>query len=496
MQIVLTDENMSPLSERLVFNVNPARMVSAAVSTDKSFYGRRERIEAGLGVTSADGEPLAGSFSVAVTDDRYVDQDGETDIFSTMLLASELRGHIESPAYYFRDTDNKKLFELDLLLMTQGWSRYGIGSVLSGDPQLLPGYIELGPVLSGSIKGGYWLTRAGKGFPVSLVSIEPLLFYETMTDSLGNFSFDLPETPDGTTFMVQGKNSKGSKYVELFVDGEEFPLPGFSMPHPIATREDVSEQDKYMQRADEKYIAENGMRLIEIESISVTGRYTRPPERHATYPDFFFSGKTFDEKDTIFAASGDVESFLLMNNFKPGEYDLRIDGILESPEKLKQFHKEDLAEIVLLKGSEAYFHGKGGLRSEDLSLAMPASSTPSSGFGASVNLSKTVLISTKKGFNTPLKEYDLNKKVVTPLGYTPVKEFYSPRYETPQEINSTTPDIRTTIYWNPNVVTDAAGNAVFDFYSADTASSYTLVIEGITADGRPVYSRRTIRVDK
>jgi hypothetical protein len=232
-QILLLDAAMRPLSERLVFNADPARAVSVAVTAEKPVYGSREHIRAGLRVTAADGTPLAGNFSVSVTDDRYVAADSDSDIFSTLLLTSELRGHIEAPADYFRDADRGKLARLDLLMMTQGWSRYDVEAILRGEPKLLPGYIELGPVLSGELRGNVSNRPVGGGYPVSLTSFEILMLAGTVTDSLGRFSFDLPEAPEGTRFLVQGMTPKGRKYVKLSLDEELWPEARFSVPHPL-----------------------------------------------------------------------------------------------------------------------------------------------------------------------------------------------------------------------------------------------------------------------
>ncbi len=247
-QILLTDADMRPLSERLIFNIDSTRIVTSTITTGKTSYGKRELIEAALQVASPDGEPLAGSFSVSVTDDGYVETGGETDIFSTLLLTSELRGHIESPAWYFRDTDNDKLACLDILMMTQGWSRYNMEAVLGGRPEYLPGYVELGPVISGRVSGGLFGNRQGKGYPVTLASPDEIMFSET--DDSGHFSFDLSETPDGRPFIVYAENPQGGKYVELQIDKEEYPKPRFSLPQPLATKYGAV-HDRYMQRAEQ-----------------------------------------------------------------------------------------------------------------------------------------------------------------------------------------------------------------------------------------------------
>ncbi|MDR3217479.1 MAG: TonB-dependent receptor, partial [Dysgonamonadaceae bacterium] len=97
-------------------------------------------------------------------------------------------------------------------------------------------------------------------------------------------------------------------------------------------------------------------------------------------------------------------------------------------------------------------------------------------------------IHTKRGeaFSPILSD---NIKPVMPLGYQLPVEFYSPEYDTQDSINSPKPDLRTTIYWEPNALTDDKGNVKLDFYTADTSVTYSVVIEGISDDGRLIHYR-------
>jgi hypothetical protein len=77
----------------------------------------------------------------------------------------------------------------------------------------------------------------------------------------------------------------------------------------------------------------------------------------------------------------------------------------------------------------------------------------------------------------------------TPQGYYKAREFYSPKYDATNSAGGRA-DARSTIYWNPNVVTDNSGNASFEYYNADGKGSYRVIIEGIDANGnvgRQVY---------
>ena len=62
--------------------------------------------------------------------------------------------------------------------------------------------------------------------------------------------------------------------------------------------------------------------------------------------------------------------------------------------------------------------------------------------------------------------------------------FYSPQYDDPKT-NTALADLRTTIYWKPNIVTDATtGKTTISYFNAGAKGTYRVVVEGIDADGR------------
>jgi TonB-dependent SusC/RagA subfamily outer membrane receptor len=83
-------------------------------------------------------------------------------------------------------------------------------------------------------------------------------------------------------------------------------------------------------------------------------------------------------------------------------------------------------------------------------------------------------------------------KTMLPLGYQPPVEFYAPKYDTPEKRKAPDPDLRTTIHWQPVVQTDTFGEASFEFYTADEPIAYTVVIEGLTADGRIIRQEKKL----
>jgi hypothetical protein len=79
---------------------------------------------------------------------------------------------------------------------------------------------------------------------------------------------------------------------------------------------------------------------------------------------------------------------------------------------------------------------------------------------------------------------------ITPTGFYKAREFYSPKYDTPVAINNKQRDLRSTVYWKPELKTNKDGEAIFDFYNADGIGTYRVIIEGIDDKGnlgRQVY---------
>ena len=68
------------------------------------------------------------------------------------------------------------------------------------------------------------------------------------------------------------------------------------------------------------------------------------------------------------------------------------------------------------------------------------------------------------------------------MGYAKNREFYIPKYNLAKP-NNTVSDLRTTVYWNPKIITDATGKASFEFFNADGKGTYRAVLEGIDGEG-------------
>jgi TonB-dependent SusC/RagA subfamily outer membrane receptor len=85
----------------------------------------------------------------------------------------------------------------------------------------------------------------------------------------------------------------------------------------------------------------------------------------------------------------------------------------------------------------------------------------------------------KVGDGSSIGKGIIENKVV---GYSKYREFYSPKY-TPQNLKEKKPDLKTLLYWNPEVITKG-GISELRFFSSDQTGKYHIFVEGITSDGR------------
>jgi len=83
------------------------------------------------------------------------------------------------------------------------------------------------------------------------------------------------------------------------------------------------------------------------------------------------------------------------------------------------------------------------------------------------------------------------------IGYPSVqREFYVPRYDARETASTISGPIdnRDVLYWKPMIQADSQGNSQLRFPLSDVVQTLRVVIQGITADGRPVLGVQLVRV--
>jgi hypothetical protein len=69
-------------------------------------------------------------------------------------------------------------------------------------------------------------------------------------------------------------------------------------------------------------------------------------------------------------------------------------------------------------------------------------------------------------------------------GLQGARDFFAPRYDTPQQQQSPLADLRNLLYWNPEINTQPGNDQQVDFYTSDQAGRYLIVVQGLAANGQ------------
>jgi len=509
-QFILFDARMNPLSERLVFSKNFANDIeNLEFQTDKVSYGKREKVIATIqppltppkegNIPSLLGRAGVG-LSVSITDDRDIAPDSTTTILSSLLLTSELKGYIENPAWYLQDNPASET-ALDYLMMTHGWRRYNVPEVVKGNLEIPNIPFQTGQRLAGSVKSNM-LSRPVSDSEVFIMAGQDTGL--TSTDESGRFLFQGFEYPDSTSFFIQALGKKSSRLVKLTMDNELFPTPVHVVQSPCLTptlsKGEGVETDDYpslqtndfIAKAEQRAKYDESMRMIYLDEVLVTApRVSRPEPRI----DFYLNKSAaitvrkeqFEQRHPIHVsdilrgiAGVRVSSNGNITLSQGGRPIVLIDGVIMEWPDTMYFAAQSPVEMVNVSSVESI----------DVIMGVGASILGVRGSGGAIS------ITTKRGADASVERNFDNTAIFTPLGYQKPVEFYSPKYETLEAKNSTIPDYRTTIFWKPDIViSEDQEEATFEFYTSDFPTTYSVVIEGLTTDGKIVRQVERIKVE-
>ena len=489
-QFTLFDNRGQPINERIAFLKNPDEM-QLKIGTAKPTYKTREKVEIELDAKDQKGKAVAGSFSVAVIDESKVpiDETLESTIFSNILLTSDLKGYIEKPNYYFATESEAVNKALDNLMLTQGYRRFTWKEVLSGKPgEPVFSAEKLATEIAGKV-----LSLSGKPLPnakVTLLSLKAGIVRDTTTDAQGRFHFDKLVLSDSLKFSVQARTAKNGKQVEILLD---------KVPNQILTpNNNIGDINTKIAESTKEYLANTKKEFAILERTGKLNRVQRLGE-------VVIKGtKKEDQYSTqgnirISSASAD-QIYVIPNPELCANLGVCLQGMLGGVTFMPRHYKYEtvqsypyiggLPAVVILDGRRidnmvevAEIFDNNVIDPTDIAkIEVVRTSVLQTMLGG-----PSILIFTKRGWVH--KRYDPSMTNISPKGFNNVRAFYSPRYDGPKTATQL-PDFRSTIYWNPNVITAADGKVKFDFFTADDLGNYRVVVEGINAAGelgRQVY---------
>lgn len=481
------------------------------VTTDKPKYDHFEKIELSLNLTDGNGNPFRDRFCLSVRDSRSPKSVFSDDLRTALLLSSDLKGLIEDPEYYFEESDQEHNDALDLLMLVQGWERYD-WQTMTGQKE----FQEVHRLETGLTLNGWILNPAGKK-PMAGVQVLGALMpkdktkvetYTYITDSTGYFGFDIGvDFYDKAKFTIDARpererligTSARIKFDRSISPEVRAYLPAETVSSAYGTRRrskkgaagNDSEENLYPTIIDEH----KGLLLPDVDV-----------EEGRLYVDYFTFSAYDVQKDVeldldkgefsndvagylldkgyqvLFGDSGGIE---LINGYEPffyvhNETKIRNKGIFEEPSFIDS---KDIKSILVYDKVMYYMNALdlAPLYMEYLSSILEDPTGDERLYNrvmmVDIQVKEDHLLSTRNDI------YKINKRITSVDGYARTYQFYSPEYPTGPILGDV--DYRRTLYWDPNVITDAEGNAKIEFYNNSQSSTFNVSGAGITASGVP-----------
>ena len=427
-----------PLNERITF-IDRQDQLRITLSANKPIYTSRDSVSLNIEVKDRNGKPVPGTFSLAITDDGLVKPDsaGNFSIETSLLLNSDLKGEVEEAGFYMQRIDKSAWKALDNLLVTQGWIGFDWKDVFS--PLKTPAFdtVQLNNT-NGWVKhmifpesrhtqlNPWFLNTEVRHLNYAKSVISRLNYKAALS---GNMLNEVKINSKKRDYSGFNKNGRG--HANIVLDSAAIALSETTGLYELLRQKVPGIEIKYeVIGVDQGY----GLRI--------NNRSLRYRTNDSDI--WYFLGKTpQDLKDKVnrihYTKAMELAEIMYTDNYTTKYF---------PPEPMKPY-------VPGRKAMLAAAAGRAG-------LAVPR---PDDGDKAIVQITWS--------------------KHLVPgphsLGIVLPQKFYRPKYTTGQQ--SPQKDLRSTVHWEPNIVTDVTGKAKVSFYTTDQPGIYTLTLQGCDLQG-------------
>ncbi|WP_157766186.1 hypothetical protein, partial [Aquimarina aggregata] len=385
--------------------------------------------------------------------------------------------------------DEVKLSDLDLLLLTQGWSRYHWNNIKNKEPKVLYDF-NRGLVLRGRVQN----TRVSKidkvylfpfeNNPGSVIDLDP----NDNSFVVNTLFLKKNEKLRFSTIRSNGSMARTNMYLKVQTNRFKKPFETNLLDTSIKNRlsmpdlteivdsfynDDVEKLEKVIVKGSKKkeefndaFISDNVKRNARKISKQDTQNFPNILDYIATKGFRIKYGTGIEGPPGKPELGSPLISIVPVNNSSGGSgVAVYIDDIkLSNLDLLFNLQTEDIDQILVDKrGSITGLSAVG-------TILIYTRKVPLEGFG-------------KQKESSYITEYSLDK------GFEPIKEFYTPKY-----LNYSSPGFKNygTIHWEPQLQPDKNGSALFKI--PDTGlEGVTFYIEGMGSDGTLISKIQTIQ---
>jgi TonB-dependent SusC/RagA subfamily outer membrane receptor len=497
--ITLFDNTGIPRCERLVF-FNYQKRLNISLKFDKAKYAPREKVTLKIKTLDANSIPTAANLSVAVINDQLytLADDKQHNILSWMLLGAEVKGKIEKPSYYFDPEKEDAEKAMDYLLLTQGWRRYQWDDVIKKNYNITHTAEKIG-----SISGMVIDKRTGMPVKCEVTAMElenRRRILKVNTGTNGSFRFfdadasstiqllahsneisatnlEIKVTQLNQTQQFSNNNNQTLEKSKLIpeiikVQAEEIANKGIvAFPENDDNNVELAEDVKNLE---EVVITGYGMQRKSDLTAAIAKVVNTPIDRVAS----------LSVEEVLQGRLAGVE--ITNNTARPGAFSqIKIRGSSSVTNNNNPLFVID--GVVFDSNISGYSSPLQNIplnNINDITVLKDASATAiygARGVNGVIVINTTNNRNQSRSIKKPFKP-KYTGLIITARQIPVTKEYYYPVYDQ-KELPEVREDFRSTVYWNPNVTTNNAGDATVEFYTSDEITSFRAIAEGISRNG-------------
>ena len=505
-----------PLCERLIFNFREDNRISIRSKSNLQHYNKRDKVIINTQIKTIDSLALYPSTSLLVFNKKQLEtiHDNAHNILSYLLLQSELKGNIEKPKSYFDENNVHRFYNMEALMLTQGWRNY----IYQPSKENL--YFKIQPEKSLSISGSVGEYFNKKIDPKKPLTLSLLTVGKednqiagqvkvTTVDSTGHFNFKIADNyTSELEYLIQTTNHKGkNKDFTINIDKTiTVPKVKYEKEQKLQLVDSFNvfvEENIRRKLREKSFETANG--TIVLDEVQLEG-YNFTPEREVMFekhgaPDVVIEDEELnnqiDWSNSLYdilksSYPDDVKIGLGSGGAKVVGSDFTfvfVDGI---PVEYKYYDligsiaADEIESVEIIKNPK-------NARSYIFDVFDDPIKLPNGLKEASIISFMCVYSYANNGlFGIPSHTYGIYKKVLP--SFAPKREFYVPKYEESNDWNE--PDFRSVVFWEPNLKIDKTGEAKVEFYNSDDTGEMLVIVESISKDGEIGYYETSYTVDE
>ena len=468
------------LAERLYF-IRPSNHLNLGIKADKSTYSNRSKVSIELSSKDEKGLEVDANASISVFSSNVVASD-DADIFNYLWLKSDLKGNIESPAYYLKNTDSVAEEALDNLMLTHGWRKFVWQEVISKNSPEFSYVPEIdGPIIQGRIIDNRTQSPSGNILAYLSLPGKKLHLYGARSNSSGIVNFHTRGIYGLVQLVAQTDTQQDSIYkIEILSPFSKVysntKFSEFTLDEEL--RKLLSAQSLSSQV--QNVYSSNRLRSFYPALIDSTAFYLKPDKTYLL--DNFVRFNTMEEVLREYVSEVPVtrqkDDFSVWVTVRPHLVNVPrsvkpliiLDGvpIFDAGNKIIKYNPKNVRSLDVV--AQKYFLG-------------------------TLNFEGILNFTSYKG---DLPDFQLDKRatITDYEGLQLKRVFYSPVYESAEQTESRLPDFRNVLLWSPDITISSDGKKTISFYTSDQENNYTIMIQGLSSSGRAGSASLNIEVKK